>query len=82
LQKIRYDEPLQLVGVDQREGLIMRIANCCQRHAAALLAISKESQEFKERATGLAQMWLTIAELRHQIHASAPEMKSDSPSAH
>jgi hypothetical protein len=80
LQKIRYNVSLSLVGVDQREGLIMQIANYCRRHAAALLAISKESQEFKERATSLAQMWLTIAELRHQIHASAPEMKSDSPS--
>jgi hypothetical protein len=56
----------------------MRIASYCQRHAAALFEISKKSQEFKDRAQGLAQMWLTIAELRYQLHASAAEMKGDS----
>jgi hypothetical protein len=55
----------------------MRIARYCERHAAALLEISKQSQEFKDRARGLAQMWLTIAELRYQLHASAPEMQGD-----
>jgi len=38
----------------------------CRQHALVLLEIAKEAPEFKDRATALAQMWLTLAALEDQ----------------
>jgi hypothetical protein len=45
----------------------MRFADACRNHALLLLEIAKEAPEFKDRATDLADMWLTIADLEDQL---------------
>jgi hypothetical protein len=45
----------------------MQIATKCRERASVLLQISKESEQFKERAAYLAHEWLTLASLRERF---------------
>jgi hypothetical protein len=38
-------------------------ADGCRRHAAAILAVSRESSQFKAELVALSDMWLTLAAL-------------------